>query len=102
MAEASLSLQPFCRHHVIAACRQRLDAAIFMASQQPLSVDSAVSAAAVSSFCRDAAKELMKNAHDLSQPDQAKLVDILLRVEYISQLVAKSQNLASPPVSFRL
>jgi hypothetical protein len=93
IAEASLSLQLLCRHHLIATCRQRLDAAIFMASQQPRSVDSAVSVAEISSSCRDAANELMKNAQDLSRGDQAKLMDILLRVQYISQLIAAaSQN----------
>ena len=82
-AEANLSRQPLCRHHLIAACRERLDAAIFMVSQRP--IDEAFSVTGFVMPCRDAANELMHNAHDLLPGDQAKLMDILLRVEYISQ-----------------
>jgi hypothetical protein len=82
-AEANLSCQPLCRHHLIAACRERLDAAIFMASRRP--IDDAFSVTEFVIPCREAAKELMHNAHDLSPGDQAKVMDILLRVEFISQ-----------------
>jgi hypothetical protein len=54
-----------------------------MTSRRPL--DDAFSVTEFVVPCRDAANELMHNAHDLSPGDQAKLMDILLRVEYVSQ-----------------
>lgn len=91
-SDATLSHQKLCREHLLAICRNRLDAAAGLLTGKPLLPGNIEVARNFVIECANAAKELRQSANDLAPLDQANLMDILLRVEDISQRLLRHQS----------
>jgi hypothetical protein len=83
--DAALSHKKFCREHLLAICRNRLEAVAGLLTRKRLLPNNAEVARAFVVECAKAASDLMQTSNDLDPLDQSKLMEILLRVEDLSQ-----------------
>ena len=84
-ADGTFSHQRFCREHVLLICRERLAAATTLIKADGVQPANTEVACEFISECARAAKELMQDANDLAPLQQAQIMEVLLRVEDLSQ-----------------
>jgi hypothetical protein len=84
-ADGTISHQTFCREHVLVICRERLDAAAALLQDGGVQRNNALIAREFVVECSRAAQELLQGANDLAPLEQAKIMEIFLRVEDLSQ-----------------
>lgn len=90
-SDATLSHRSLCREHLVAICRERLDATSRLLAEKSLLPGDIEAARTFVIECANAAREVMQAANDLAPLDQAQLMEILLRVEDLSQRLLRLQ-----------
>ncbi len=91
-AEGMISHQTFCREHVLLICRERIDAAAALIKNKSVMPGNTSVAREFIVECARAAKELMRDGNDLAPAEQAAVMEILIRVEDLSQRLLEIQQ----------
>jgi hypothetical protein len=90
-SDAAISHRNLCREHLVAICRERLDATSHLLAEKWLRPGDIEAARTFVIECAMAAREVMQDTNDLALMDQAQLMEILLCVEDLSQRLLRLQ-----------